>query len=285
MERIEISTPLNANKNKFPEDKEKKNQIPRRGSKPEIMSLSPSNNEHNNKNNNNNRNANNHSSEHTLINYLTNELSLSKSKINFLEKENKNLRSRLLMLEKFLKPEIDRQVILKQLILSDIIYNISEFDVFNRRLLRHNKRSIYNLLFKATVDGDKADAFHNSCDQYNSTLVLIRTDKGRRFGGFAYEKWEGEDISKVDNRAFIFSLDKKKVFNIKRNEEAIGCYKVNGPDFCGWQIVVQDNFLSNKQCYTGEKDMNFETEEDYEINGGEKYFGISELEVFQLKYE
>lgn len=221
----------------------------------------------------------------SLIESLTKELNLTKEKLILLEKENKNLRSHLLVLEKFLKPQFDTQVMLKQIILSDIIYDISDYDLFNKRLLRHNKRSVYNLIFKATIDGDKADAFHNVCDQYNNTLVLIKTDKGRRFGGFTYEKWEGEDVNKIDNRAFIFSLDKKKVFPIKKGEEAIGCYKLNGPDFCGWQIVVQDNFLSNKKCYTGEKDGNYQTEEDYEINGGEKYFGIIELEVFHLVLE
>ena len=216
---------------------------------------------------------------------LINEISKLNERMSKLEKENKNLSTKLSILEKYLTPQINDQIKLKQKILSDIITNINELDIINKRLLRQNKRTTYTLIYKATRDGDKADTFHTMCDSYNHTLVLIKTLKGRKFGGYTYEKWEGEDISKVDNRAFLFSIDNKKVYNVNRNEEAIGCYKLNGPDFCGWQIVIQDNFLTNKQCYTGEKEMNFKTDEDYELNGGEKYFGVEELEVFQIKWE
>lgn len=216
---------------------------------------------------------------------LIKEIFLLNNRVSFLEKENKNLSTKLSIIEKYLTPQINDQIRLKQTMLSDIVTNINELDIINKRLLRHNKRTTYTLVYKATRDGDKAETFHSMCDSYNHTVILIKTSKGRRFGGYAYEKWEGEDVSKVDNRAFLFSIDRQKVYGIKRNEEAIGCYKLNGPDFCGWQIVVQDNFLSNKQCYTGEKEMNYNTEEDYELNGGEKYFGVQELEVFQVKWE
>ena len=211
------------------------------------------------------------------VEFLKNEISKLNERISSLEKENKNLSSKLSILEKYLTPQINDQIKLKQKILSDIITNINELDIINKRLLRQNKRTVYTLIYKATRDGDKAETFHTMCDSYNHTLVLIKTIKGRKFGGYAYEKWEGEDISKVDNRAFLFSIDNKKVYNVNKNEEAIGCYKLNGPDFCGWQIVIQDNFLTNKQCYTGEKEMNFKTSEDYELNGGEKYFGVKKL--------
>ena len=216
---------------------------------------------------------------------LVNEVSILTNRVSYLEKENKNLSTKISILEKYLSPQINDQINLKQKILSDIITNINELDVINKRLLRQNKRTVYSLIYKATRDGDKAQTFHALCDDYKNTVVIIKTEKGRRFGGYTNEKWEGEDINKIDNRAFLFSIDKHKVYNVKRNEEAIGCYKLNGPDFCGWQIVIQDNFLSKKQCYTGEKEMNFKTEEDYELNGGEKYFGIEELEVFQVKWE
>ena len=216
---------------------------------------------------------------------LVNKISSLNNRVSFLEKENLDLKARLSVLEKFLQIKINDQVKLKEKILSDIITDIKELDVINKKLLRQNKRTVYTLIYKATRDGDKSEIFHTMCDSYQNTVVLIKTSKGRIFGGFTHEKWEGEDINKIDNRAFLFSVDRQKVYTVQKNEEAIGCYKLNGPDFCGWQIVVHDNFLSNKQCYTGEKEMNFRTEEDYELNGGEKYFGIDELEVFQVKWE
>ena len=219
------------------------------------------------------------------VKILIKQISALNNRVSTLEKENINLKTKLSIFEKYLTPQINDQIKLKEKILSDIITNINELDVINKRLLRQNKRTVYTLIYKATRDGDKAQTFHTMCDSYNHTVVLIKTLKGRRFGGYTYEKWEGEDVNKVDNRSFLFSIDKQKVYNVIRNEEAIGCYKLNGPDFCGWQIVIQDNFLTNKQCYTGEKETNFRTDEDYELNGGEKYFGVQELEVFQVKWE
>jgi len=73
--------------------------------------------------------------------------------------------------------------------------------------------------------------FHEMCDSYTNTVVLIKTSKGRKFGGFTHESWEGEDISKVDNRAFLFSIDKKKIYNVNKNEDAIGCHEIRGPSF------------------------------------------------------
>ena len=216
---------------------------------------------------------------------LVNKISSLNNRVSFLEKENLDLKARLSVLEKFLQIKINDQVKLKEKILSDIITDIKELDVINKKLLRQNKRTVYTLIYKATRDGDKSEIFHTMCDSYQNTVVLIKTSKGRIFGGFTHEKWEGDDINKIDNRAFVFSVDRQKVYTVQKNEEAIGCYKLNGPDFCGWQIVVHDNFFSNKQCYTGEKGVNFNTDEDYELNGGEKYFGIDELEVFQVKWE
>ena len=180
---------------------------------------------------------------------------------------------------------IEDKLKLKKIILSDVVNSISEVDLFGKRLTRHNKRTTYNLIYKASRDGDKAEIFHEMCDKSKNTLTLIKTDKGRRFGGFTTQTWEGQNVNKKDDFAFVFSFDNMRIYKVNSGEDAIGCYKVNGPDFCGWQIVIQDNFLSQKSCYTCDKELGYRTSEDYELNGGEKYFGVSELEVFEVKLE
>ena len=59
--------------------------------------------------------------------------------------------------------------------------------------------SFVNLLFSTSKDGDSSSTFHYYCDGIFPTVVVIVDTSGRRFGGYAYEKWEGEDINKVDN--------------------------------------------------------------------------------------
>ena len=39
------------------------------------------------------------------------------------------------------------------------------------------------MLYKATVDGDNSQTFHNKCDNKGATLTIVKSKKGRRFGG------------------------------------------------------------------------------------------------------
>ena len=138
-----------------------------------------------------------------------------------------------------------------------------------------------NLLFKATADSDKAAAFHQKCDKAQSTIVLIETDKGKRFGGFTTKSWEGECIEKKDENAFVFSLDKMMTYDNIPGEVAIGCYPKFGPIFMGCQIRIYDNAFT-KGGTTFEKGMNYNTEEDYELTGGDRVLNVKEIEVYEV---
>ena len=72
-----------------------------------------------------------------------NKISSLNNRVSYLEKENLDLKARLSVLEKFLQPKIIDQVKLKEKILSDIITDIKELDVINKKLLRQNKRTVY----------------------------------------------------------------------------------------------------------------------------------------------
>ena len=163
----------------------------------------------------------------------------------------------------------------------DIIHSTEELELITRKINKANKKITLNLLYKATVDSDKAEAFHDKCDQAQSSLVLVETDKGKRFGGFTSCSWAGECIEKKDEDAFIFSLDKMQVYENIPGEEAIGCYPKFGPIFLGGQIRIYDNAFA-KGGTTFEKGLNYNTEEDFELTGGERIFGIKEIEVYEV---
>ena len=163
----------------------------------------------------------------------------------------------------------------------DIIHSTEELELITRKINKANKKITLNLLYKATVDSDKAEAFHDKCDQAQSSLVLVETDKGKRFGGFTSCSWAGECIEKKDEDAFIFSLDKMQVYENIPGEEAIGCYPKFGPIFLGYQIRIYDNAFA-KGGTTFEKGLNYNTEEDFELTGGERIFGIKEIEVYEV---
>ena len=166
----------------------------------------------------------------------------------------------------------------------DIIHSTEELELITRKINKANKKITLNLLYKATVDSDKATAFHDKCDHAQSSLVLVETDKGKRFGGFTTCSWAGDCEEKKDEDAFVFSLDKMMIYENIPNEDAIGCYPKFGPIFLGCQIRIYDNAFA-KGGTTFEAGMNYETDEDYELTGGDRTFGVKDIEVYEIIVE
>ena len=164
----------------------------------------------------------------------------------------------------------------------EIIRNSDELILLTNKINfnKTNKKIILNLLYKASADSDKAYVFHSKCDFAEKTLVLIETDKGKRFGGYTTCSWSGNGIKKDDN-AFIFSLDKMEIYQIFLGQDAIGCYPNYGPIFLGNQIIIYDNAFSFPGK-TFKKGFNYNTQEDFELTGGVMNFNIKDIEVYEV---
>ena len=166
----------------------------------------------------------------------------------------------------------------------DIIHDMKELEMLTKKINKENKKIIINLLYKASADGDKASAFHEKCDEAKSSIVLVETKDGKRFGGFTTCSWSGNCVDKNDPKAFIFSFDKMKTYDNIPGDEAIGCYPKFGPIFLGCQIKIFDDAFA-KGGTTFEKELNFNTEEDYELTGGKRNFEIKDIEVYEVTIE
>ena len=163
----------------------------------------------------------------------------------------------------------------------EIIHDMKELELITKKINKSNKKLTINLLYKATVDSDRAEAFHEKCDDAKSTIVFVETDDGKRFGGYTSCSWSGDCIEKEDEDAFVFSLDKMKTYDNIPGEEAIGCYPKFGPIFLGCQIRIYDNaFVKGGTTY--EKGLNYATEEDYELTDGKRNFNVKEIEVYEV---
>ena len=180
------------------------------------------------------------------------------------------------------RTEEDR-VIFRNGILYGIIKKYSEIEkVVGKIQSILQKGARFKIVYKATELGDRAVTFHQQCDNVDISLILIETIKGVRFGGFTTKNWKGNCEQKVDNDAFVFSVDKNKIYEVIKNEMAIGCYPKFGPVFFGCQIRVYDNFF-NKNSTTCHKKLNFKTNEDYELNNGEQFFTVKDIEVYSVE--
>ena len=167
-------------------------------------------------------------------------------------------------------------------IISNIIKNEDELSLVTQKIQTlFNNNINYENLFFSKLDGDKAITFHQKCDKAKCSLVLVMDDDGNRFGGFTMRSWNGKNIQKKDEKAFVFSVDKNKIYPVLPDEVAIGCYPNFGPIFFGCQIRVYDNFFS-KGGSTYLRGLNYATEEDYELTNGKQTFGIKELEVYEV---
>ena len=186
--------------------------------------------------------------------------------------KNKGMESRQLLFED--RPE---QICVK----GEIIHDTDELELLTRKINKLNQKLTLNLVYKATADSDKAVAFHEKCDDAKSTLVLVETDKGKRFGGYTTCSWSGDCVDKKDENAFVFSLDKMEIYENIPGEDAIGCYPKFGPIFLGCQIRIYDNAFT-KGGTTFEKGLNYNTQEDFELTGGERVFQIKEIEVYEV---
>ena len=163
-----------------------------------------------------------------------------------------------------------------------ILKNNEEIEFLSKKIGENSDKVIFNLIYKATENSDKAQAFHERCDQAKNTLVLIETSENRRFGGFTTCDWSGNQIEKNDENAFIFSLDKMKIYDIVPGQPAIACYPNYGPIFLNCQIKINDDAFSNGGS-TFCKGQNYQTEEDFELNGGNQDFQIKEIEVYEIE--
>ena len=166
----------------------------------------------------------------------------------------------------------------------DIIHDMNELEMITKKINKENKRIIINLLYKASADSDSAAVFHNKCDEANNTIVLVETKDGKRFGGYTTKSWKGNCVEKADPEAFIFSFDKMKTYDNIPGDDAIGCYPKFGPIFLGCQIKIFDNAFTRGGT-TFEKELNFNTEEDYELTGGSRTFEVKDVEVYEVIIE
>ena len=142
------------------------------------------------------------------------------------------------------------------------------------------------LIYKCDESNDTPEIFHKQCDGKKNVLVFIETTEGVKFGGFTSIGFNSNSRNTKDNCAFIFSVDKKKIFHVKMNNDAIFCGSTYGPCFCGtlaFNIYIEFSHFLKGKCHTSKASGNkYDINTDYELNNGKYEFFIKKLEIFQI---
>jgi len=225
-------------------------------------------------------------------------------KINILEEENKKLREEVneikewkKKIEKLLQYKIKKKEKLEKIVSeSKIIDSIEDLRFIIKRLIDNNlnlkqKNINFNLLYRATRDGDNFNDFHSRVDNKNSTLTIIKTNLGCKFGVFSEIPFKQSDKSFIDDKSFIFSLDLKKIYNSKSGTYTINDYNSNHGlllDLWNQPIRIKINCLSNNNSYTttaSSSNISYPGfEKDYELNNNQQNFKVVETETFQIYF-
>ena len=215
------------------------------------------------------------------------EINLLKEEIKNIKEENESLKEK----NKELSNKIEKIILKNEIIdINSTILNDEEFSfIFSAIKERCKKRIIkINKLYQATKDGGDPSIFHKKCDNHPNTLTLIKSAGNRRFGGFTQEIWnQTKEKWKNDENAFIFSLDKRKVYPYKKDGRAIFCRETYGPCFgFGFDIGIDGDPIKGKNLKTYKSSSSYEYGSDSVLSEDTNYSGINAIdyEVFEIKF-
>ena len=163
-----------------------------------------------------------------------------------------------------------------------IINNDQTKDKAIREWINPYKKLGFKLIFRLTRDGFNCSDFHRCCDNKGETLLLFKTDKNYKFGGYTPLNWvsppsSGEVNNPNDNATFLFSLNKMiKYTKIKEKGNTLRAQKEFGP------LLGDGTDLGiNQDMRTGWSN-NGTFLRNRELTDGGKDFNISEIEIFQV---
>ena len=113
-----------------------------------------------------------------------------------------------------------------------------------------NRNISFELLFRASRDGDKTDTFHNKCDGKGNTITFIKAANGFRFGGYTTIPWNNNGCGKKDPFSFMFSIDNKVKADLKNKDSYAVWHASNiGPGFSDYDLLLYNNCLKDEQSF------------------------------------
>ena len=159
--------------------------------------------------------------------------------------------------------------------------------------LRINDKALnYNnikLLYRGSRDGDRTKTCHQLCDNQQNVLIIMQSDDGYIFGGFSKIGFktindESKYEYKIDNNAFLFSIDLKKIYPVFKDKYVIS-HILDTHGLCfNRSLAFRDHFMNKKDnnFYPEIKTIFNGVDSEFEMNGQKPYFKCRELEVFQF---
>ena len=116
----------------------------------------------------------------------------------------------------------------------------------------------------------------------------MKSEQGNCYGGFSNVGWESKEFGEfrypIDDNAFLFSVNKKEIFNAKKGKNSICWINSDKYGLCfSCSLVFCNNFLTKEErnFHNSISDY-FENCSLHDFNLGREKCKFKELEVFQI---
>ena len=151
-----------------------------------------------------------------------------------------------------------------------------------------NKNIKFDLLYRGTRDGDNTVNLHKKCCGYKNVIIFMKSEEGKKYGGFTNIGWETRDKGKweypIDDNAFLFSIDNKKIFKAEKGKNKMCWVNSNEYGLCFYRALgFYNNFMTvEKETLINDVEQNFIDCHISDFNSGKQSCKFSELEVFKI---
>ena len=165
-----------------------------------------------------------------------------------------------------------------------LITTDEDFKFFSKNINSNTKIS-YELLYKASIDGEAASVFHSLCDEKGASITVVKVLNGSKCGGFTPLSWKTEGCWQKDPslRSFVCNLDNKTKFNLRENyNHALDFHNDKLSCFGGYTLQLTDKNLSNKNGICQACDYQIQNPTDL-IGINENNFQAVDIEIFLVK--
>ena len=166
--------------------------------------------------------------------------------------------------------------------------------VFNSNIINQKEEKIIKswfntkilsaeLLYDTNTDGDSIDDFKKKCYGQFPTLILIRTDMGFMFGGYATTAWK-DNGPITDYNSFVFSFNPDKKYNVTMPRFALfGC---NSKEKVLFQFGSLCFRIEDNCTKTGNNVIRGSGYEKglIDLIKGDHKFRVSRLEIFKVNF-
>ena len=171
----------------------------------------------------------------------------------------------------------------------------SEIDLIRNAILKNFDKKYKDiddikllLFYQSLNDGDNKQNFINKIIDFEGVVIIIETTFRERFGIFFSKPINFNDNKTecviIDEKAFLFSLDSKKIFKITEKDKPVIKFSLEGNaifEIGDGDIVINDNFYKEKGM-----ECKFNFPKIFEGNSGDiierDKFSISVMEVINF---